>query len=420
MPKVLGIVAEYNPFHKGHLYHLKKSVQLLQPDYTIAVMSGNFTQRGEPAIIDKWARTQMALENGIDVVLEIPTLYACQTAELFATAAVKILDQAGIVTHMSFGSEYHNIKDLDKIAMILAEEPLAFRELLKLNLDKGLSFPLARLKAIQQYNSNLQDGSLSSDLIDLILTGSNSILALEYLKTIKKLKSTIQPVLIPRLGSSYNAANMEGEFSSATSIRNAILSGKSWESIASALPDISLKILKASINQGRGPISLKSFEQLLFGIIRQASPEEIASWMDVEEGLENRIKRYALECTSIEEFLSKCKTKRYTYTRLQRVLIHGLLRIKTNDVARFQRRCGPSYLRILGFNSKATDILKNLKKTSKLPIITKPAHYYRHKTKDINSMFELDILASNLYALGFPNPEQRLGGQEFTQGVLMI
>jgi len=134
----LGIVAEYNPFHKGHLYHLKKSVQLLQPDYTIAVMSGNFTQRGEPAIIDKWARTQMALENGIDVVLEIPTLYACRQQNYLPPQAVKILDQAGIVTHMSFGSEYHNIKDLDKIAMILAEEPLAFRELLKLNLDKGL------------------------------------------------------------------------------------------------------------------------------------------------------------------------------------------------------------------------------------------------------------------------------------------
>ncbi len=421
LSKVLGIVAEYNPFHKGHLYHLNQAVQLIQPDYTIAIMSGNFTQRGEPTIIDKWARTRMALENGIELVLELPTLYACQTAELFAAGAIETLHQTGLVTHIAFGSEYHNIEHLKKIAGILAEEPEGYRKLLKSYLNQGLSFPAARLEAIKHYILDTQeDDNLSSQIIDQILKGSNSILAIEYLKALIRLKSSIQPIIIPRVGSSYNADVIEGEFSSATAIRKAILSGQKLDTISHTLPNISLKILKDSINHGRGPISMNSFEQLLLGMIRQASPSEIASWMDVEEGLENRIKRYALECTSIEDFLLKAKTKRYTYTRLQRILIHGLLRMKTEDVIKFGIKDGPSYIRILGFNTKATPLLSKLKKTSKLPIITKPSHYYRHKSDNINKIFQYEILATDLYVLAFPNPDHRRGGQELTQGIVRI
>ena len=421
--KVLGIVAEYNPFHKGHLYHLKKSVESVQPDFTIAVMSGNFTQRGEPSIVDKWARTKMALENGIHVVLELPTLYACQTAELFATGAINILHQTGLVTHITFGSEYDSIQNLGTIAKILAEEPFEYRELLKSYLDQGLSFPVARLNAVQQYIIDLkQENSLSPEIIENILGGSNSILAIEYLKALIKLKSSIQPIIIPRIGSSYNTTAMEGQYSSATAIRKSILSGQDWHFVDNALPNISLKILKDSINLGRGPVSINSLEQLLLGMIRQANPSEIATWMDVEEGLENRIKRYAVECTSIEDFLLKTKTKRYTYTRLQRILIHGLLGIKTSDVSKFHHNCHPSpgYIRLLGFNTQATPLLNRLKKTSHVPIITKPAHYYRHNSNNINKMFEYDILATDLYALAFPNPEQRKGGQELTQGIVRI
>ena len=421
MTKVLGIIAEYNPFHNGHLYHLQKAAQIVQPDFTIAVMSGNFTQRGEPTIIDKWARTQMALKNGIDLVLELPTLYACQTAELFASGAVRILHNTGLVTHMAFGSEYDHLQNLDKIAKILAQEPFEYKALLKLNLDKGLPFPLARLNAMQEYILGIQkDYSLSPELIDQILGGSNSILALEYLKALRKQKSSIQPVAISRVGSSYNATDIEGQFSSATAIRKIILSGKDWGAIISTLPDISLKILKRSIDDGRGPVSIQSLDQLMLGLLRRSGLREIASWMDVEEGLENRIKKYAHECTNIEEFLSNTKTKRYTYTRLHRILIHGLLGIRTADVAKFQDMYGPGYIRILGFNTKASELLKRLKATSLVPIITKPAHYYRYHDEHINALFEYDILATDLYALAFPSPEQQKGGQELTQGVVII
>jgi len=421
LTKVLGIVAEYNPFHNGHLYHLNKAVELIQPDYVIVIMSGNFTQRGEPTIIDKWARTRMALENGIHLVLELPTLYACQTAELFADGAIKTLHQTGLVTHIAFGSEYHNLEHLNKTAKILAEEPIEYKKLLKAYLNQGLSFPAARLKAVKQYiRDTQQDDNLSSEIIDKILKGSNSILAIEYLKALIKLKSPIQPIIIPRVGSTYNADIIEGEYSSATAIRKSILSGQKWDAISHTLPNISLKILKDSINHGRGPVSINSFEQILLGMIRQANPWEIASWMDVEEGLENRIRKYALECTSIEDFLSKAKTKRYTYTRLQRILIHGLLGIKTDDVIKFGIKSGPSYIRILGFDTQATPLLNKLKKTAKLPIITKPSHYYRHNSTNINKVFEYEILATDLYTLAFPNPDQRRGGQELTQGIVRI
>ncbi len=420
MLKVLGIVSEYNPFHKGHLYHLTEAVHMVQPDFVIAVMSGNFTQRGEPAIIDKWTRTAMALKNGIDLVLELPTVYSCQTAELFSAAAVQILNSTGLVTHMAFGCEHNNIEDLNLLAKILDEEPAAYRDLLKLHLGKGLPFPQARANALKEYMVNETRNCMTSKPIDQILSGSNSILAIEYLKSLKKLKSSIQPVIIPRIGSSYNAINLEGQFSSATAIRRAVLSCKNWDEIIPALPGSSLKILKDAIRDGRGPVSLHSLEQMLLGIIRRAHIDEISQWMDVEEGLEHRIKKCALESRSIEEFLSKTKTKRYAYTRLQRIVIHGLLDIKTSDIANFQKLGGPRYIRILGFNTKAGKLLKRLKSTASLPIITKAAHYHRHNDEGIKAMFEREILATDLYTMAFPNPERRKGGQELTQNVVLI
>lgn len=421
MSRVLGIVAEYNPFHNGHLYHLQQAMDMVKPDFVMAVMSGNFTQRGEPALADKWIRTEMALRSGIDLVLELPSLYACQTAELFAAGAVQILNQTGLVTHMAFGSEYYDLENLERIAIILADEPMDYKEQLKSNLNKGLSFPLARFKAIEGYVKTTQkDKSFPQNLINEILRGSNSILALEYLKSLRRLKSTMQPVIVPRVGSDYNSPLIQGEFSSATAIRNMILSKGNLNAINSTLPHASLEILKAAIHEGLAPVSLDSLEQLLLGLIRRASPEKIASWMDVEEGLENRIKKFASESTNIRQFLETTKTKRYTYTRLQRILIHGLLDINTEDMAYFQKIGGPQYLRILGFNTTSISLLNKLKKTSGLPIITKPSHYHRHKNKALNKMFEYDVLASEIYSLVLPNPKKRKGGQEFTRGVVRI
>lgn len=421
MARVLGIVAEYNPFHKGHLYHLNKAKEMVKPDYTLAIMSGHFTQRGEPAILDKWARTAMALENGIDLVLELPTLYACQTAEIFAYGAVSTLHYTGLVTHIAFGSEYRDIGLLKNLAQILAKEPPAYGRLLKKYLGEGLSYPHARQKALQEYIDQDHEGSKPEiENLDPVLSGSNSILAIEYLKALEILKSPIEPLIVPRIGSDYNSPDLEGEFSSATAIRREILRKDKAKLPSSALPPPSEKILKEVTNLGRGPISLASFGDMLLCLLRRSHTREIANWMDVGEGLENRIKKLALESATLEEFLSKTKTKRYTGTRLQRILIHGLLNITHDMVHQDRQIVNPPYIRILGFNSGATDLLSLLKSRARLPLITKPANYYRHMEREIDKVFELEALASDLYCLSFPEVCERVGGQEYVNGPIII
>ena len=421
MVKVLGIVAEYNPFHNGHLYHLQESIKKINPDYTVVVMSGHFTQRGEAAIVDKWARAAMALKAGVDLVLELPTSYACQTAELFAFGAIQLLNHTGIVTHLSFGSEFAEFQALEAIASVLALEPDEYRKRLKLHLGKGLSFPRARLLALNEYITNyVSSFAYNMEILENIMTSPNAILAIEYLKAIKRTKSLIKPVPIARIGSSYNDTEMKGKFSSATAIRKQLLSTKNIQELSEALPPYSLQILKESIEKGRGPVTNQSLEQLILGNIRRSSPEEIKAWMDVEEGLENRIKKFGYDSSTIDEFLAKAKTKRYVYTRLQRILIHGLLGISTDIMKEYNKNGGPLYLRILGFRKKSRPLLTLLKNNAKVTIISKAADYTLHDSSLLNRMFETDVFATDLYCLGFPGQYQRTGGQDFTTPILIL
>lgn len=194
MGKVLGIIAEYNPFHNGHLYHLEESKKISGASYTVAVMSGNFTERGNCAVIDKWSRTKMALKNGIDVVIELPLLYSISSAENFAEGAIKILDSLKVVDYLSFGSETSDIKLLDKIADVLYHEPKEYKGILSHELSKGLSFPKARENALMIYLNDIQKFSN-------VLSSPNNILGIEYLKAMKKLNCSFCPICIPRIGS---------------------------------------------------------------------------------------------------------------------------------------------------------------------------------------------------------------------------
>jgi predicted nucleotidyltransferase len=421
MIKVLGIIAEYNPFHNGHLYHLQQSIKQLNPDYVIAVMSGHFTQRGEATIVDKWARTAMALQSGIDLVLELPVVYACQTAELFAFGGIQLLNHTGIVTHLAFGSEVAEIKVLDTIASILAIEPDEYKNQLKSQLRNGLSFPQARLRALEEYiKSNKSLFPYPSECLHEIITSSNAILGIEYLKAIKRTNSSIKPVPIRRIGSLYNDTEIKGKFSSATAIRNHLLATKSMQDLSEALPSYSLEILEENIRKGRGPVTNQSLEQIIMGTIRRSSLEEIRCWMDVEEGLENRIKEFGHSCSTLDEFLTQAKTKRYVYTRLQRILIHGLLGITTKQMKEYNKLGGPCYLRILGFRKKSLSLLTHLKENAHVPIISKPADYFRPGISLLNGMFELDVLATDMYCLGFPGQYHRKGGQDFTHPIVIL
>ena len=253
MANVLGIIAEYNPFHNGHLYHLQKSKKMTNSEYTICVMSGNFVQRGDTSLIDKWTKTKMALDNGIDLVIELPTLYATSSSENFALGAIKILNELKIVDFLSFGSENCEIDVLNNIANVLYEEPKQFTALLSHELSKGLSFPKARENALLMYLNNIQKYSN-------ILNQSNNILGIEYLKALKKTKSHIIPVSVKREKVYYNSHNVVDEYASATAIRE-LLKHNAYDEIRCVMPDNSYMLLTSSLEAGNYITTLQTFER---------------------------------------------------------------------------------------------------------------------------------------------------------------
>jgi predicted nucleotidyltransferase len=415
--RVLGIIAEYNPFHFGHLYHLKKSKDLVQADYTIAVMSGHFTQRGEAAITDKWIRAEAAVRCGIDLVLELPVVYAAQTAELFAYGGIQMLNHTGLTTHVSFGSETGSLEPLVEIADILASEDQTYKDILKIYLQQGLSFPTARYRAILDYMK--MNRSIDDTQIKKMLAGSNSILAIEYLKALKQTGSTILPVTIPRISSAYRSHWIIKGAASATSIRREIFQHGMSRKVQEAVPEATFRVLNDAFEEGMGPMDNSSLENLILGLIRRSSAAEIASWMDVGEGLENRIKESIRKSSGLDEALSMIKTKRYVHTRLQRILIHGLLGLTTETFGRLNDDTGPKYLRILAFSKDAAPLLKRLKETARVPVITKAAHITRYD-EAVQEMFAFDCLASDLYGLGMKSPLLRRGDRDYTHGIVRV
>lgn len=415
--KVLGVIAEYNPFHYGHLYHLTHSRELIKPDYVIAVMSGNFTQRGEPALFDKWLRTEMALKNGIDIVIELPVSYACQSAELFALGGVQLLNSLNIITHMSFASELGSIDPLHKIAKILVDEPEEFRYSLRENLDRGHSYPTARNNALLTLANDME---ISKDELNILLQSPNSILGIEYIKALIRTNSQIKPITFPRVTAQYHDHKICDSIASATAIRNELQKSGLTDNVRRTLPDICFKIMEDAICENRGPIFLKDFEQLILGTLRIMDIDQIRKIMDVEEGLENRIKKYGMDSTTIEELLENITTRRYVSTRVQRIFINILLNNTTDKIRAFTEAGGPQYIRVLGFRKDSLTLMRKLKKSANIPIITKSAHFERENSKLLRDMFTIDVLATDIYGLGAANPHYRIGGQDFKKSPIIV
>ncbi len=416
--KVLGLITEYNPFHNGHLFHLRQSKALSGADYTLCVMSGNFIQRGEPALINKWARARMALEAGVDAVIELPTVYAMASAEFFAHGAVSILEKTGIVDFICFGSEHGRIEALDSIAKVLVDEPESYKAALRLQLSKGISFPAARELAVKDYFKSHGDPELH---MEEVMGSSNNILGIEYLKAIRKLESRIIPLTIRRVGSAYNSAEFTGGMSSATSIRKH-LQGEplqaSRTALSGVLPAPSLSILSEELQNGRGPVFPADFENILLAGLRKASPEELQLLPDVSEGLENRIKEAACQSGTFSELVDNIATKRYPRTRVQRILFNSMLGVTSDETDRFNRHGGPQYIRVLGFNKKGRELLSQMNRKASLPVVVKTADFKNSCNPLLKRMLELESLATDLYVLGCKNPAFRKAGQEFTQNVL--
>lgn len=395
MNNVLGIVAEYNPFHNGHLHHLIESKKVTNSDYSIAVMTGNFTQRGEVSVIDKWSKARMAIENGVDLVIELPTLYAISSAENFASGAIKILDSLNIVDFISFGSECDDISILDDVANVLCAEPSDYKTLLSHELAKGESFPKAREKALMMYLNNVRRFAN-------VLSSPNNILGIEYLKALKRQKSKIQPITIKREGSGHkdNLIPHNSRFASGTAIRN-LCQSTNITPLQKVMPEPSYNILEDNIKKGNIVNNLSAFDKEIIFTLRKMSTDEIANLPDVSEGLEFSLKSAANECNSIVELLSIVGTKRYTKTRLQRILLYAILGITKKDM-QVSMNTKP-YIRVLGFNDKGRGILREIsKRNPKLELVSSVKKFMdKGPNKNLKMMIEKDIWATNVYTLGY-------------------
>lgn len=304
MARVLGIIAEYNPFHNGHKFHLQESIKKGGTDYTVAIISGNFVQRGNPSIINKWQKAKMALDCGVDLVIELPTIYSISSAENFAFGAVQILNSLKIVDKLSFGTETDDLAGLNNIANLLIEEPKEYLNLLHTELKKGNSFPKARQNAVLQI--------LKDDLRYLnLITSPNNILAIEYLKSLKRLKSTINPIIVKREKVYYNNEAVVDDFASATAIRRLIELGQ-YDDIRRVMPKSNYKLLKEELARGNFVLNLAEYEKEIIYNLRNMSLEEIKNLPDVSEGLENSIKNATGLCNNLAEIINMVKTKRYT------------------------------------------------------------------------------------------------------------
>ena len=393
MGKVLGIVGEYNPFHNGHLYHLEESKKMTSSNYTVAIISGNFTQRGSTAIIDKWSRAEMAIKNGVDLVIELPALYATSSAENFADGAIKILDSLKVVDYISFGAETSDIDILNNFADILYKEPLKYRSFLTHELKKGISFPKARENALLMYlNGNRK-------FIN-VLSSPNNILGIEYIKALKKHKSNIKPISIARFETGYNDVTYSGNIASATAIRNIVKNG-GFEALRKLLPNSSYSVLIDNIKQGHIVPDLSVFEKQIIYNLRSMYPEEISELAEVSEGLEHSLKNAADSCNTLEELLGKIKSKRYTSTRLQRILLYSLLNITKKDIE-LSKKTMP-YIRVLGLNKRGKFLISEIAKANpKLEIVTSVKKFVDKTTsKNLKAMIEKDIWATDVYTLGY-------------------
>ncbi|RXI46828.1 nucleotidyltransferase [Clostridium tetani] len=383
---ITGVIVEYNPFHNGHLYHLNKTKEITDCDGIVAVMSGHFVQRGSPALLDKWTRAKLALLNGVDLVLELPTIYSTSSAEFFAYGATSLLDGINIVNNLCFGSELGNIDIILKTSKILQEEPSSFKEDLKNFIDKGISFPNAREKAL----INFMRKEKNSFDFNNVLCLSNNILALEYCKNLFKINSNIKPFTVKRQGSHYNCLHLRDNLSSATAIREYIGNNENLDNLVKSVPETVLNMLKNFQNeQCKFP-----FEEDMFTYIKHkyfSNTGSIENLPDVSEGIHNRIYRALDTCNTLKEAMNMIKTKRYTYTRIKRILCHYFIGMDMINSDELRRKPCP-YARILGFNRKGQDILKLIKKSSNIPIINKIP-------KKIDSTLNLDINATKCYSL---------------------
>ena len=352
----VGIVAEYNPLHNGHIYHMEQAKAQTGADFCVIAMSGNFVQRGEPACADKFTRAEWALRAGADLIVEIPQCLAVASAERFAEGAVKLLAATGIVTDIAFGVETENMDGLYRIADILDREPPAFRTNLAYHLKQGKSYPRAQFDALSDLNIPRGDVAL--------LTQPNNILAVEYIKAIRRFAPHIRAVPILRQGNGYNDTELTGALSSATAIRQALREGN--DAVLDTMP---LFVSGAMRFDEQFPITLDYFGPMILYRLRSMSLEEIAALPDVSEGFEQVIARAVRETSDLSAFLEQIKTKRYTMARCKRIAVSALLHMNRELPEELLNHRENLYLRVLGFLTGSRGLLAATASAGSAPVI---------------------------------------------------
>lgn len=413
--KVTALITEYNPFHNGHAYHIEQARRITGADFIVVVMSGNFVQRGEPAVFDKSLRTEMALRCGADLVLEIPTRFACGSAEYFAEGAVSLLNGLGCVNYLCFGSEAGTLSILSEISDILTEEPQLYQSALQHTLKKGVGFPAAREAALANILCCID--SFSPAQLHELLIQPNNILGIEYLKALKKSCSSITPVTIQRIGNHYHDTKTTGQFVSATALRQQIFKQPSDPTALS--PYIPVDAL-AVLPPFPLAVCLDDFSQMLHYRLLTASDWHVfADCFDVPEDLARRIFSMRYKFTTFTEFVILLQTRNYTASSVRRALLHILLQLPAEPQIRTAE-----YARILGFRRVSAALLHAIKENGQLPLLSKPATapilFAAQQNPLAVQLFTEDIRSSELYIAVTAHKNKETGRSEFTRPVVVV
>ncbi len=387
--KICGLITEYNPFHNGHVHHMEEARRVTGCDYLIVVMSGNYVQRGTPAVIDKYERTRMALNGGADLILELPVLFSTGSAEVFAAAAVSLLNQLGCVDTICFGSEIGEIEPLRQIARVLNEEPTAFREDLRLFLRSGMNYPAARATALMEL--------LADEIDDLeeILQSPNNILGIEYLRALDRFQSSIVPYTIKRWKTEHDSTETNDNVASATTLRNMLYEEDGVERITPYVTPFTAREFALKFGFCT-PVRANDFSQLLQYKL-MTEKDHLTDYLDFAPELKERVINILPEIYTFKEWAESLKTKSFTRTRINRALLHLLLNIRESDLKDYIDEDYCMYMRILGFRRESIPLLSEIKQNTNLPMISKMADAKNFLSPKALRLLQFDIDATDLY-----------------------
>ena len=400
--RTAGIIIEYNPLHAGHLYQLEETRRILGQDTAIiGVMSGDFVQRGDFAIVGRQARAKAAVESGVDLVLELPLPWAVGSAERFADGGVAALAATGVVDRLVFGSECGDAAALERVASVLLSE--GFPALLKQELSTGVSFAAARQQAVERMETS-EDAAL--------LAQPNNILGVEYCKSLLRRESAIRPLTIQRKGAGYHETEPEAELPSATMLRQLLRSGEREKALTRMAPAMRAAF-EEEARLGRAPVLLEICERAILARLRSMSEADFAALDEGREGLYHRLYEASRTAAGLEEILESAKTKRYAYARLRRMVLWAWLGMTPKD---FPEEI--PYLRVLAANEPGRELLGRMRKTAAVPVVTKPQHV-RRLSREAQALFELEARAADLYALAYPDLSAAVGGRLWREGPMI-